>query len=142
MILTRLSRSYGLSVDVYSFSFVLYAAAVGDAKLLRVLWPKNSGKLGAVLGWRPEIPKQIEKTMPTIAALMKSCWSADASARPDFDTILQTLKTEHERLVEPLPGTPKMSPTRSLSRVGLRGKFRPADSLTIIAPLTVFFHAN
>jgi len=84
-------EKYDKSVDVYSFSFLMYTAFA-----MKYPFEENNflGFAEAVIkGERPEIPKSCPEEL---SQLMKKCWSGIPSKRPSFEVIRDILENYFE----------------------------------------------
>ncbi len=81
-------KRYNKSVDVFSFVIVLLVVAVGDAHYVRDHWRH---KFAYVEGWRPPIPEEVHKELPSVAELIAAGWDKDPAARPSFLAIMDSL---------------------------------------------------
>jgi len=85
------STTYGKSVDVYGFSFVMYYIFTGrhpfeDDPAFKGMWDIHKY---VISGKRPAITS----SFPTdIKELMEKCWDGDPSKRPTFEVIHSTLQ--------------------------------------------------
>jgi len=80
-------EQYDETVDIYSYSMILYFIFVGHPP-----WPQWSGhkavSLASLHGNRPDVPRHVDLR---ITSLMKMCWHENARARPSFTQILEIL---------------------------------------------------
>jgi serine/threonine protein kinase len=80
-------EEYTDSVDVYSYSMILYQIILGDAP-----WGSLSGldavTKAAVDGERPLIPRNVDGRL---SSLLKQCWDENPFSRPSFAEIIEIL---------------------------------------------------
>lgn len=74
------------SDDVYSFGVVLWEIMTGEKPFPHISLKQLRKMINE--GYRPGIPKNASKD---ITELLKSCWNIDASRRPNFELIFNTL---------------------------------------------------
>mmetsp|Transcript_23402 Transcript_23402/g.48567 ORF Transcript_23402/g.48567 Transcript_23402/m.48567 type:complete len:117 (+) Transcript_23402:1758-2108(+) len=85
-----LDKPYNLSVDAYSFGILLWQICYLETPFTgyTVTMHKERVIKGGV---RPKIDPGLP---PSLANLMRSCWSATISDRPSFQEITETLRNE------------------------------------------------
>lgn len=83
------NEDYNETVDVYSYSMILYYLLDG-----RPPWPKENGlvaaKKAALEANRPIIHRKWDQRLSDV---LQQCWDENKSARPSFQTILNLLAT-------------------------------------------------
>merc|ERR1711916_157767 len=77
------NEPYDYKADVYSFAIVLWEMATRQVPY-DGMNPMQVGMKVLLVGLRPTIPQYVPKAFET---LIRTCWDADASARPDFSDI-------------------------------------------------------
>ena len=82
------ATNYTLSVDVYSFSLLLWELLTRQ-QVYADIKPVFQIPVRVVRGERPAIPKNCP---PKYARLMARCWSQDPQARPSFPQIVKKLE--------------------------------------------------
>lgn len=85
-----LHKPYNLSADVYSFGIMLWEIC-GLKRAFRDLNSEMHHRLVVKMGNRPEIEEEWPKCAKNV---MMECWSDDYRKRPDFESIVETLKCE------------------------------------------------
>jgi len=88
-------KKYDKSVDVYSFSFVMYTAFAGRYPFQDSSGDIHFNEAAVARGVRPEIP---ESWPAELVELMKKCWSGIPSERPSFEVIRGILEKYFEKL--------------------------------------------
>ena len=81
-------KSY--KVDVYSFGMTVFEIASGTKPWNDIINPYDIKDL-VVNGQRPEIPKSISDF---ISDLIRLCWTANPSDRPEFKDICRILEEQ------------------------------------------------
>ncbi|EPS61404.1 hypothetical protein M569_13392, partial [Genlisea aurea] len=94
-------RPYDRKVDVYSFGIVLWELTTALLPF-QGMTPVQAAFAVAEKRERPPLP---ESCQPVIAHLIKRCWSASPSKRPDFREIVAALEKYDRCLKEGLPLT-------------------------------------
>jgi serine/threonine protein kinase len=87
---------YDMKVDVYSFGIILYELVSGNGMFSN---EGNKMKLFGMMqcGKRPDIPDHV---LPMSREMIEKCWSEDATKRPSFKEILETLEESEFKVVE------------------------------------------
>jgi len=96
------SSDYDQSVDVYSFSLIMYYLFSGKLPFEDDPTVKNEWALSNAIisGKRPPIPESLN-TQKGLQGLMKACWSGNPSERPTFDVIYDYLKKFLPKKLDP-----------------------------------------
>jgi serine/threonine protein kinase len=88
-------EDYNETVDIYSFSMILFYLFVG-----RPPWPHLPGdeavRKASEEGDRPTLPRDMDQRLVT---LLKECWDDNASLRPPFAIILENHLASYVRSV-------------------------------------------
>ncbi|KAL8197924.1 hypothetical protein R6Q57_030082 [Mikania cordata] len=94
-------KPYTRKVDVYSFGIVLWELITALLPF-QGMTPVQAAFAVAEKNERPPLPASCQ---PALAQLIKRCWEAEASKRPDFTEIVQSLEKYDECVREGLPLT-------------------------------------
>nr|XP_043612375.1 serine/threonine/tyrosine-protein kinase HT1 [Erigeron canadensis] len=94
-------KPYTRKVDVYSFGIVLWELTTALLPF-QGMTPVQAAFAVAEKNERPPLPASCQ---PALAHLIKRCWAAEASKRPDFTEIVQALEKYDECVREGLPLT-------------------------------------
>jgi serine/threonine protein kinase len=94
----RGDTNYGAKIDVYSFGIILWEIATRNEPWAAELGVGDCAtaffiELNAALmsGRRPTIPAAVEHHQANYVAVMRQCWAADPSDRPDFVNVVSAL---------------------------------------------------
>ena len=97
-------EEYTDSVDVYSYSMILYQIILGDAP-----WGSLSGldavTKAAVDGERPLIPRNVDGRL---SSLLKQCWDENPFSRPSFAEIIEILSAYSQDVFDSKDGDVQM----------------------------------
>lgn len=97
-------EEYTDSVDVYSYSMILYQIIFGDAP-----WGGLSGldavTKAAVDGERPLIPRNVDGRL---SSLLKQCWDENPFSRPSFAEIIESLSAYSQDVFDSKDGDVQM----------------------------------
>ncbi|KAL4562984.1 hypothetical protein LXL04_027015 [Taraxacum kok-saghyz] len=94
-------KPYTRKVDVYSFGIVLWELITALLPF-QGMTPVQAAFAVAEKNERPPLPASCQ---PALAHLIKRCWAAEPSKRPDFTEIVQALEKYDECVREGLPLT-------------------------------------
>lgn len=94
-------KPYTRKVDVYSFGIVLWELTTALLPF-QGMTPVQAAFAVAEKNERPPLP---ESCQPALAHLIKRCWAANPSKRPDFTEIVSALEKYDECVKEGLPLT-------------------------------------
>ncbi|KAI3741014.1 hypothetical protein L1987_58678 [Smallanthus sonchifolius] len=94
-------KPYTRKVDVYSFGIVLWELTTALLPF-QGMTPVQAAFAVAEKNERPPLPASCQ---PALAHLIKQCWAAEASKRPDFTEIVKALEKYDECVREGLPLT-------------------------------------
>ncbi|XP_071698778.1 serine/threonine/tyrosine-protein kinase HT1 [Rutidosis leptorrhynchoides] len=94
-------KPYTRKVDVYSFGIVLWELTTALLPF-QGMTPVQAAFAVAEKNERPPLPASCQ---PALAHLIKRCWAAEPSKRPDFTEIVQALEKYDECVREGLPLT-------------------------------------
>ncbi|KAK9056407.1 hypothetical protein SSX86_027498 [Deinandra increscens subsp. villosa] len=94
-------KPYTRKVDVYSFGIVLWELTTALLPF-QGMTPVQAAFAVAEKNERPPLPASCQ---PALAHLIKQCWAAEPSKRPDFTEIVQALDKYDECVREGLPLT-------------------------------------
>ncbi|XP_076959447.1 serine/threonine/tyrosine-protein kinase HT1-like [Bidens hawaiensis] len=94
-------KPYTRKVDVYSFGIVLWELTTSLLPF-QGMTPVQAAFAVAEKNERPPVPASCQ---PALAHLIKQCWAAEPSKRPDFTEIVQALEKYDECVREGLPLT-------------------------------------
>ena len=83
---------YNESVDTFSFALVLLCLASGDIGYVLKLKQQWITRTAYVLGWRPDIPAEIDFACPDLAKLISEMWDGDACKRPLMKQVVARLQ--------------------------------------------------
>jgi hypothetical protein len=84
-------------VDVYAFAVLLWEMFTNEVPWSHVPSPMQIIYFVGVLHQRLPIP---DDCPPPLKELIAACWADQPDLRPDFHTILKSLRAEHGRLME------------------------------------------
>ena len=97
-------EEYTDSVDVYSYSMILYQLILGDAP-----WGGLSGfdavTKAAIDGERPLIPRNVDGRL---SSLLKQCWDENPFSRPSFAEIIESLSAYSQDVFDSKDGDVQM----------------------------------
>ncbi|KAD7117980.1 hypothetical protein R6Q59_005002 [Mikania micrantha] len=117
-------KPYTRKVDVYSFGIVLWELITALLPF-QGMTPVQAAFAVAEKNERPPLPASCQ---PALAQLIKRCWAAEASKRPDFTEIVQSLEKYDECVREGLPLThTPLSITKNVILDPFKCCLRPTD---------------